>query len=83
MKDLQNTNEENWINRKGIALGLPKTPLVAPLNLGGNKPSITALDRINLMKKELSFFNGMLSMISLSLQNKTNRLVGFETSPPK
>jgi hypothetical protein len=39
-KNKKNQTEENWINRKGVALGLPETPIVPPLNLSGNNKKL-------------------------------------------
>jgi len=52
MKDPKNTSTENWINRAGIAKGLPTTPIVPTPNLGGDKSSsMSIIDRMNLALK--------------------------------
>jgi hypothetical protein len=43
-KNIKNPDGENWINRKGVALGLPKTPVVAPLNLSGNNKKLDPME---------------------------------------
>jgi hypothetical protein len=52
MKDPKNTSTENWINRAGIAKGLPTTPIVPSPNLGGDKVSaMSVIDKMNLALK--------------------------------
>jgi hypothetical protein len=52
MKDPKNTSTENWINRAGIAKGLPTTPIIPTPNLGGNNSSsMSIIDKMNLTLK--------------------------------
>jgi hypothetical protein len=50
-KNTTNSTGENWINRKGVALGLPETPIVPPLNLSGNNKKLDPQEQwANLVK---------------------------------
>ena len=50
-KNTTNSTGENWINRKGVALGLPETPIVPALNLSTNNKTLDPMEQWeNLVK---------------------------------